>query len=351
MKRLRNALRTGIAVTSMLLFTGTSLTVSSLSAQPAGATKIVFITQEDTFEALMTLNIANADGTNVVPLVTGGYFFEPMLSPDGRHIVFEGEHSTSRGRNLFMIDTDGTNLHPLMQARSSLRPSGPIAWSPDSTQLIFGFLDYNRRPAGFYRMNTDGSDAERLEFDNLPVTSSISDFADTWVAWSPDGTRIAVKVRTLEDTGGNNGAFYTASPDGSGGALFTGLSAEGAASDRWVWSPDGAQILLYSLSTLFEEGVYLANADGSALQPLMGTASFPSSFAWCSDNSQIVFVANEAGVETMPGGDVWAINPDGSGLRSLNIDENVRGVGISCGVLPADVILPATPVSFPDAAG
>lgn len=351
MKRLRDVMHLGTVVISMVLFTGKSLTVSSLTAQSAGTTKVIFVTQEDTFEALMTLNIADADGTNVVPLVTSGYFFEPMLSPDGRHIVFEGEDPTSRRRNLFMIDTDGTHLHPLMQARSSLRPSGPVAWSPDSMQLIFGFLDYNRRPAGFYRMNTDGSDAERLEFDNLPVTSSTSDFADTWVAWSPDGTRIAVKVRTEEDTGSNNGAFYTASPDGSGAAPFTGLSAQGAVSDRWVWSPDGAQILLYSLSTLFDEGVYLANADGSALQPLMGTASFPSSFAWCSDNSQIIFVANEAGVATMPGGDVWAINPDGSGLRSLNIAENVRGIGTSCGVIPADVILPATPVSFPDAAG
>ncbi len=346
MKRISTALSISVLVIGTLIFNEGLLTVSSTQAQSEGITKIVFVTMDSDTDT-MTLNIANADGTDVIPLVTNGNFYQPVLSPDGRHIVFDAEQPRSSRRNLFMIDTDGTNLHPLVEMRSSVRPTGPIAWSPDSTQLIFGFLNSNRSPAGFYRMNIDGSSLDQLEIENLPRGSSTTSFADTWVAWSPDGEQIAFKVRTDADTGSMNGVFYVASPDGSGALPFTGLNDQGAASDRWIWSPDGTRILLYSLeASLFDEGVYLANADGSNLETLIDQAGFPASFAWCSDNSQIVFVASEAGVDFMPDGDVWTVNSDARQVRSLNIAGNVAGVGVSCGVVPADMSLPAAPISF-----
>jgi Tol biopolymer transport system component len=346
MKRISTGMSISALLIIILILNGEFLTFSAALAQSTGTTKIVFLTYDPDGKG-MVLNIANADGSNVIPLLTDGNFYFPVISPDGRYIVFDAEPLRSSRRNLFMINSDGTNLHPLMEMRSSVRPTGPIAWSPDSTQLIFGFLDSNRRPAGFYRMNTDGSGLEQVEIENLPVGSSTTSFADTWVAWSPDGEQIAFKVRTDADTGRMNGVFYVASPDGSGAVPFTGLNDQGAASDRWSWSPDGTRILLYSLEArLFDEGIYVANADGSNLETLIDQAGFPSSFAWCSDDSQIVFIASEAGVDFKPDGDLWVVNTDGSRVRTLSIAGNVADVGVSCGVVPADIGLPAAPISF-----
>lgn len=93
-------------------------------------------------------------------------------SPDGRRIVF-----ITRGE-LFLVNTDGTDLHPLIDFRADAF-SAP-SWSPDGTQIVFQAYS----PKGFpqiYRVNADGSALRQLT--DAPGSSANP-------AWSSDGQSI-----------------------------------------------------------------------------------------------------------------------------------------------------------------
>lgn len=64
-----------------------------------------------------------------------------------------------------------------------------------------------------------------------------------------------------------------------------------------------------------------------------------------------MFVANEQGVESMPGGDLWVASADGSNVYTLSIEANIANLGTSWGIIPGDIVLPTAPASFAEAAG
>lgn len=120
--------------------------------------------------------------------------------------------------------------------------------------------------------------------------------------WSPDGTRIVY---------GAGGAIWVMRADGSGKVR---VGSGGSPS----WSPDGTRIL-------YGDGdVWVMNADGSGRQRVVGPSA---SYATWGRNGMIVFVrvgqtgggwgATEAGGDRYAGGDLFAVNPDGSGLVRL----------------------------------
>lgn len=119
---------------------GMVLLVSAATVTAQGErSRIAFVTADyDTRQ--MTISLADPVSGQITPLVVDGNFFYPTLSPDGRHLAFLGEHPQSRRRNIYIIDTDGTNLHPVVPNRLTLKPNGQVVWSPDSSQVIYGIL-------------------------------------------------------------------------------------------------------------------------------------------------------------------------------------------------------------------
>ena len=122
--------------------------------------------------------------------------------------------------------------------------------------------------------------------------------------WSPDGTRIVYGAIEPSSLG-----IWVMNADGSGKRRL----GEGA---NPSWSPDGRKILydnfLYDGVADFDLSVM--NADGSG-RPSVVPLPFSPSFATWAANGKIVFVR---GVwELREGGDLYAVNPDGSGLERL----------------------------------
>jgi TolB protein len=103
-----------------------------------------------------------------------------------------------------------------------------------------------------YVMNANGSELKRL------TTNPAADFDSSW---SPDGTKIVFR----REPQGALPDIFVMQPDGSAQTQLTRAGGE-----RPVWSPDG-QFILFS-----GNGLYVMNADGSAITPLPTPGVKPS---------------------------------------------------------------------------
>ncbi len=99
----------------------------------------------------------------------------PDWSPDGSRILFSSERKVDgiRPIDLFVRDSDGTDVEPLAHRGVALRPK----WSPDGTQIAFG-------NSSIYLINANGRNPRRMP--NRPNV----DRAMVFEGWSPDGTQI-----------------------------------------------------------------------------------------------------------------------------------------------------------------
>jgi len=214
------------------------------------------------------LFVMNADGSDVRQLtrtpVAEGY---PAWSPDGKHIAYEADNPEGNF-DIYLMNADGTDSHRL--TIDPKRDVGP-AWSPDSRQIVF-MSDRAGQEFDVYRMNADGSGVERL-------TSG----ATNWFPqYSPDGQRLALHVG--RDVNIFDLATRTLSP----------LTKDPANGMYPSWSPDGKRVAFMSWRNGKTE-IFTMNADGSdqtvLVSPEKGSAIDPR---WSPDGTQIVFVETPA---------------------------------------------------------
>ena len=112
----------------------------------------------------------------------------PVLSPDGRHIAFEGRGSTG-GYHIWMMDINGGNLRELSHFGWDMSPQ----WSPDSQKIIFqsygpkNHLDPRNlwgdpRDFSIWVVDVNGKNAKQF----TPRHSE----TDQYPSWSPDGQHV-----------------------------------------------------------------------------------------------------------------------------------------------------------------
>jgi TolB protein len=312
---------------------------SAASQDETGSPMIAFITRDwDTRQ--LTLSLSDPQGTSLTSLITTEYIINPVWSPDGTQLAFSAKVGSRYA--LLVVGTDGSNPRILGEHKSFSTPIVP-SWSPDGTQILYAVrLGANAYQYGIYKANVDGTGEEELKFEDLPDLMN-----DTWVAWSPDGAKIA--VHTIADIE-YHGRIYILNADGTGAQLLPVTAEDGDTYDRLAWSPDSAQVVLYRFPGGADpkEWVAVANADGSGHQAIVTSPPVTiASASWSPDGSQIVFIANEPITDAQ--GDLWIVDADGSNLHKLGIANDVAaGFGTSWGNIPADLTPPATPISIED---
>lgn len=249
--------------------------------------------------------------------VTDSY---PMLSPDGRALLF---HSNRSGRQaIWTANADGSEPRILFDRPDVGSDPGTPVWSPDGKSIAFGMT-----PAGatleseseVYVVAADGTGLRRL-------TNAPGD--DSHPHWSADGTRIFfnsaratpdlkaawgrqwIDIYSMARDGGdvrrhtdcrNVCTYPTPSPDGR----FV-LHRRVLARPAKDWQQRPAER---------DSEVYLTPLDGSEPRNLSNSTAYDGWPTWTPDGRWVIFASNRDG--TVSTGQLYRVRPDGSGLQRI----------------------------------
>lgn len=200
----------------------------------------------------------------------------PSVSPDGRQIAFYAAPVNSDDYDVYLMDFDGSNGSNIRNLTESPDEDDRyVAWSPDGTTLAF---HSNRREGGgedprdyeIYLYDIETGQVEQL------TENSVNDFGPDW---SPDGTQMA--YYSYE----NGWHIYVMDMETRETAQITPDDLEARFPS---WSPDGSQ-LAFHVTAGDSAQLYLMNADGSNVRPLIREPRNDSFPDWSPDGTQIIF--------------------------------------------------------------
>jgi dipeptidyl aminopeptidase/acylaminoacyl peptidase len=217
------------------------------------------------------------------------YADDVQISPDGGRIVYvrtSHDIMTDRvRRNLWMIDTDGSNHRPL---RSEARNFSSPRWSPDGTRIAY-VSAVEGSPQLYVRWMDSGQTALLTNLVEPPES----------IAWSPDGKFIAFTQLVPSDKAPL--AAPPSKPDGANWAPPVKVI------DSVTYRVDGAGYLESGFTHVF-----LVSAEGGTPRQLTdGDFNDDGPLSFTPDGRQLVFSANR--------GADWEREPQNSEVFSVDI--------------------------------
>jgi Tol biopolymer transport system component len=243
-------------------------------------------------DSRVELRIAPIDGRPgfriaLQPVAANESFGGLVWTPDGSRIAFErsvGDPVTGERRRsaIDVIASDGTGLVELT-IRSGLAGDG-LSWSPDGRFLAYaGVPDAGPAPIpsveiprvpprDIFVVAADGSG------DRAVTDSAVT---EDQPEWSPDGAVLA--FRTSED-----GEAHRLTTVRMNGPTAVGPPVPGPATESFVWSPDGTELLWLEVTTLGPEAwrstFHTIDPDGqrplATLQAVDGLVVCKPSWQW-----------------------------------------------------------------------
>ena len=207
------------------------------------------------------------------------------------------------GQIVFQSDLGGSNKIYVLTAQGLRKLEGTAGtnefpkWSPDGKRIAF-----QAKAEGKFQvfvMNEDGSGAKQV---------SHSKFEAIEPGWFPDGKRIAYTEQRKQ---GLRKVYTLITLDLQTGAETRTLTDFGRSSSLAEFSPD-VNLMAFTGGRLFGWAVFLHDFRTGETRLLTegGGACRPH---FSPDGRKIAFVSSEADKK----GDIWLINPDGSGKARL----------------------------------
>ncbi|MEZ4866858.1 MAG: SH3 domain-containing protein [Caldilineaceae bacterium] len=269
--------------------------------------------------------------------LSGG--FDPALSPDSSEIAFT---RIGNENGIYLINADGSDERKIFGERDGLMSP---KWSPDGDWIVFSRND------GFYKCRELGfgiclSDAQILQmfFGNNPVPDAVKHQVLKNFDEVQKGEWMIARVDAQGDEYRDLPALNSArAPDwnengivyqSAGGLQITEDKPDGDTrvvyNDGYKWDPDwqpgGGRIVFQSREGPHWE-IFAINPDGSGLVALTRPATtlvdqLPSNVApvWSPDGNYIAFLSNRDANNAAGAWRVWVMNADGSNQRPLPIN-------------------------------
>ncbi len=302
---LKNSLRLGVVVVAAL--TATFALSAAAGAQlvngPTGpkATHIAYMSKVDGEADIYSMTTEGFAVTNLTHDKTVGLRAdsEPAWSPDGQWVAFQRTGIKAPGTRLFVVRSDGSDLHALAPSSNVSASDMHPNWSPDGQMIVFSsdrtghFELYMVKVGGGITPQPTVTKATQLTFTKWGVDNFEP-------AWSPDGKSIAF-VR-------HEWNMFPEIPSYPTDSIYTLLLNSsmthptyrityppmGKSDCEPAWSGDSAQIAFESNRTGMED-IYVVDRKGDSVRrvtTLTGNEYHPS---WSSLGHQIVFISDRTG--------------------------------------------------------
>jgi Tol biopolymer transport system component len=221
--------------------------------------------------SLWMMNAAGGDVTELLPSGAYGWIVQGHAewSPDGRRLVMFGGKRVSP--QIFVTSVLGRQpVQITHRGGTNIDPS----WSPDGTTVAFvgcpgSFCLASRTE--IYEVGSNGGDPVRVTHDSI---------RDNDPYYSPSGDRIAWLSETSAAGIAGTWNIRMAAPDGSD---LTMVTNDHNINSRPQWSPDGKEIYFHRLvydAAQPHFGIWAVHPDGTGLRDLSagqpGAATYPS---------------------------------------------------------------------------
>jgi TolB protein len=232
-----------------------------------------------------------------------------QCDPEGEKIVFYSDRDGNA--EIYVMNADGSD--PQRLTFNDADDSSPV-WSPPGDQVAFISARNDENPQTcFPRCNYDLYVIDVDGDNEIQLTDAPS--AEYHPDWSPDGAFILFDA---DRDGDGLDEIYKITPDGSELERLT----QNAANDHWAdWSPDGTQIVFISDRDEKQE-IYIMDADSSNQQRLTDNDLNEFFPAWSPDGTQIAFMTvNNRRIRELY---VLLLDTDEDDMEEL-IDLGVRG--------------------------
>jgi len=263
--------------------------VSSLLSAKQGEGKIYFERGRD----IWTIN---PDGTKETRLSNIGKFVSPVLSPNGKKIVFVSQpHSMMYGQGglLGIANTDGS--HPISVSGYNYADEPGARWFPDSKTFSYEKYIFNLKGEKIKEIPLPWS------WDDTKLSSDGSEIA----CYAFESKEIIIRLSSIKgDNPEKIMSFTNTFPPRSG------FIAESSFSGSIQWSPDGKKMLICEL--INKDGVSrvwwyidLQTYKKSKIANLNNCGVC----CWTPDGKKIVYRDKEGGI--------YLMKPDGTGNKKL----------------------------------
>jgi serine/threonine protein kinase/Tol biopolymer transport system component len=197
-----------------------------------------------------------------------GVNFSPIVSPDGKYIVYSVWRDGKR--NLWRMNVDGRNPVQLTSGVSDSFPS----ISPDNRWVIY-VAPHNAKPT-LWKVSIDGG---------TPVM--VSDHVVTMAVVSPDGKFIAYSYPESADPTAPPNRIAIMPFDGGPALKTFNISASGTVLSILQWSHDGKS-LLFSVNSNNVSNVWSQPLDGGPPKQVTDFKEMLiTSFSWSRDGKQL----------------------------------------------------------------
>lgn len=308
---------------------------------------------------------ANPDGSDARKLATlGGHVEGVRVSPDGRKIRLTVFDVKTGFEEIWELNRDGSQPHPLLPNWSASPHECCGRWTPDGRYFLFtsfregrnslwvlperrSWIEPNPKPVQLTNGPLDFwlpvpsrngkrifamgglPRSEVLRYDGRSFVPYLNGASAADLAFSADGQRVAY-VSVPEQ------ALWSSKIDGRDRVQLTDPGAMEAALPRW--SPDGSQIVFMARTQNTDWRAYLVTSDGHGMQELIPGAAVGIDPGWSPDGKSIVLSMGDLGavsnkisildldtrkVVPVPGGENlfsprWS--PDGRSIAAITTD-------------------------------